>query len=386
MELPLDYPTLRVIWWGLVGVVLIGFAIMDGFDMGVAALLPFVAKTDSERRAVINTVGATWEGNQVWFIVGGAGLFAAWPFVYGASFSGFYLAMFLVLTALILRPVGFKYRSKRPGKAWRRNWDWALFVGGFVPALVFGVAVGNVLQGAPFSLDSDLRVTYHDMFLGGLLGLFSPFTVLCGLTSVAMLVLQGSTWLGLKLEKGAVRDRALRFGLFSAIGVIALFAAGYIFVRFSGLGFSVVGAVSPDGPSNPTRAEVVPMAGAWLSNFGKHPWMWAAPLLGFAGPLVAIAGQRLRTDWLAFIGSSLAVTGIIATVGCSMFPILLPSSVDVHSSLLVWTASSSHLTLFIMLLVVTVFLPIVLFYTAWVYKVLFGRIKTEDLRTNPDLY
>jgi cytochrome d ubiquinol oxidase subunit II len=386
MELPLDYPTLRVIWWGLLGTLLIVFAIMDGFDMGVAALLPFVAKTDPERRAVINTVGATWEGNQVWFIVGGAAIFAAWPLVYGASFSGFYLAMFLVLTALILRPVGFKYRSKRPGKAWRRNWDWALFVGGFVPALVFGVAIGNVLQGAPIHYDSDLRVTYQDQFLGGLLGLFTPFTLLCGLTSAAMLVLQGSTWLAIKLEKGAVRDKAMRFGFFAAIAVIVFFAIGYVFVRFSGLGFSVVTAVSPDGPSNPTRAEVVPMAGAWLANFSKHSWMWAAPLLGFAGPLIAIAGLRLRRDWLAFAGSSLAVVGIISTVGCSMFPIILPSTVDAHSSLLVWTASSSHLTLFIMLLVTGVFLPIILLYTAWVYKVLFGRISTENLKTNPDLY
>ncbi|MCA1935381.1 MAG: cytochrome d ubiquinol oxidase subunit II, partial [Asticcacaulis sp.] len=189
MELPIDYMTLRVIWWLLMGVLLIGFAIMDGYALGTLATLPFVAKTDEERRAVINTVSATWEGNQVWLILGGGAIFAAWPFVYAVSFSGFYLAMFLVLSALILRPVGFKYRSKRPGKAWRNNWDWALFVGGFVPALVFGVAVGNVLQGAPFSLDSDLRITYHDQFLGGLLGLFSPFTVLCGLTSVAMLLL-----------------------------------------------------------------------------------------------------------------------------------------------------------------------------------------------------
>ncbi|MGA9658154.1 MAG: cytochrome d ubiquinol oxidase subunit II [Asticcacaulis sp.] len=386
MELPLDYPTLRLIWWGLVGIILIAFAIMDGFDMGVAALLPFVAKTDPERRAVINTVGATWEGNQVWFIVAGAGLFAAWPLVYAVSFSGFYLAMFLVLMALILRPVGFKYRSKRPGRVWRRNWDWALFLGGFVPALVFGVAIGNVLQGAPFSYDSDLRVTYHDMFLGGLSGLFSPFTVLCGLTSVAMLALQGSTWLGLKLEKGEVRDRALRFGLIAALAVMVLFALGYVFVRFSSMGFSVIGQVATDGASNPTRAEVVPMAGGWLINYGKYPWMWAAPVLGFVGPLIALAGQRLQRDWLAFGGSSLTIVGIISTIGCSMFPILLPSTVDAHSSLLIWTASSSHLTLFIMLLVVAVFLPIILLYTAWVYKVLFGRIKTSDLKTNPDLY
>lgn len=386
MEPIIDYATLRVIWWALVGGLLIGFAIMDGFDMGVAALLPFVAKSDGERRAVINTVGATWEGNQVWFVVGGASLFAAWPFVYGASFSGFYLAMFLVLMALILRPVGFKYRSKRPGEAWRRNWDWALFIGGAVPALVFGVAMGNVLQGASFSYDSDLRLTLHDHFFGGLLGLFSPFTVLCGLTSVAMLVLQGSAWLSIKLEKGDLRDKAMRYGLFAGAAVVVLFAIGFVFVRFGGLGFSVVGDVAADGPSNPTRATVVPQAGAWLLNYGKYPWMWAAPVLGFVGPVAAMLGLRLKNEWLAFGGSSLGVVGIISTVGCSMFPIILPSTVDAHSSLLVWTASSSHMTLGIMLLVTGVLLPVVLFYTAWVYKVLFGRVGVSHLKTNPDLY
>ena len=153
----LDLEMLRVIWWALLGVLLIGFALTDGFDLGVTALLPFVARTDEERRVVINTIAPTWEGNQVWFILGGGAIFAAWPFVYAISFSGFYLAMFAVLASLILRPVGFKYRSKRPSKAWRGAWDWALFVGGFAPALVFGVAVGNVLQGAPFRLDGDLR-------------------------------------------------------------------------------------------------------------------------------------------------------------------------------------------------------------------------------------
>ena len=144
-----DYTTLRLIWWVLLGVLLIGFAVSDGFDLGVGALLPFVAKTDTERRIAINTIGPVWEGNQVWLILGGGAIFAAWPVLYALSFSGFYLAMFLVLFALILRPVGFKYRSKREGVAWRRNWDWALFVGGAVPALIFGVAVGNTLQGVP---------------------------------------------------------------------------------------------------------------------------------------------------------------------------------------------------------------------------------------------
>ena len=156
----IDYEILRVIWWLLLGVVLIGFAVTGGFDLGTGALLPFVAKTDIERRVVINSIGPVWEGNQVWLILGGGAIFAAWPPLYAVSFSGFYLAMFATLFALILRPVGFKYRSKRESAAWRTGWDWALFIGGFVPALIFGVAIGNVLQGVPFHLNDDLRIRH----------------------------------------------------------------------------------------------------------------------------------------------------------------------------------------------------------------------------------
>jgi cytochrome d ubiquinol oxidase subunit II len=379
---PLDYETLRLIWWALMGILLMGFALTDGFDLGVAALLPFVARTDAERRMVINSIGATWEGNQVWFILGGGAIFAAWPLVYAVSFSGFYLAMFLVLAALILRPVGFKYRSKKPDPAWRARWDWALFVGGFVPALVFGVAVGNVLTGLPFRLDSDLRSFYG----GSLLSLFHPFSLLAGLLSVAMLVLHGASWLAIKIEHGAVHDRAKRFGQFAAIASILLFALGGLMVAWGGIGFRVSGAIDPGGPSNPHMAAIVAAPGAWLDNYAAHPWMLAAPVLGFAGPLLAIAGMAMRRELLALAGSSAAAFGIIATVGLSMFPFILPSSIDPGSSLTVWNASSSHLTLFIMLLVTLFFLPIVLLYTAWVYKVLFGRITLKDVRTNPDFY
>ncbi|MBI1196994.1 MAG: cytochrome d ubiquinol oxidase subunit II [Phenylobacterium sp.] len=382
MELPLDYPTLRVIWWGLMGVLLIGFAITDGFDLGVASLLPFVARDDDERRMVINTIAPTWEGNQVWFILGGGAIFAAWPFVYAVSFSGFYLAMFAVLASLILRPVGFKYRSKRPSKAWRTAWDWALFVGGFAPALVFGVAVGNVLQGVPFRLDSDLRAFYEGTFFG----LFTPFTLVCGLLSVAMLVTHGAAWLTMKAEPGRVRDRARTIGTFAAAAAILLFAVGYAFVAFGGLGFRLDGAVDPAGPSNPLRAAAAAAPGAWLSNFGAYPWMWIAPLLGFAGTALALFGIRAGREAPAFLGSSLGAFGIISTVGLSMFPFILPSSIDPRSSLTVWNASSSHMTLFIMLLVTVVFLPIVLAYTAWAFKVMWGRSTTAALHTNPDLY
>lgn len=382
MDLPLDYPTLRVIWWGLMGVLLIGFAITDGFDLGVAALLPFVARDDRERRMVINTIGPTWEGNQVWFILGGGAIFAAWPFVYAVSFSGFYLAMFAVLAALILRPVGFKYRSKRPSRAWRTAWDWALFVGGFAPALVFGVAVGNVLQGVPFRLDGDLRATYEGTFFG----LFTPFTLVCGLLSAAMLTTHGAAWLTMKAEHGPVRDRARAIGSLAALAAVALFLAGYGFAAKGGLGYALQRAAEAAGPSNPLRTTAAAQPGAWLANFAAYPWMWIAPALGVLGAVAAFVGIRRGAEAPAFLGSSLSALGIIATVGLSMFPFILPSSVDAHSSLTVWNASSSHLTLFIMLVVTVVFLPIVLAYTAWAFKVMWGRSTVGALDLNPDLY
>ncbi|MES3083209.1 cytochrome d ubiquinol oxidase subunit II [Sphingomonas faeni] len=377
-----DYETLRLIWWVLLGTLLIGFALTDGFDLGVAALLPFVGRTDAERRMVINAIGPTWEGNQVWFIVGGAAIFAAWPFVYAISFSGFYLAMFLVLAALILRPVGFKYRSKRPDAAWRSRWDWALFVGGFVPALVFGVAVGNVLSGAPFRLDSDLRA----FFDGSFLGLFTPFTLLCGLLSVAMLVLHGSAWLAIKVEHGVVHDRARKFGTVAGLTSLALFAAGWAFVAYGDIGYRIVGAIDPSGPSNPLRTTSEISRGGWLANYALYPWMMIAPVLGFGGAALALFGIRRGSESAAFAGSSASAVGIIATVGLSMFPFILPSSIDSHSSLTVWNASSSAKTLGIMLFVTAVLLPIVVAYTAWAYKVMFGRVTTQEVATNPDFY
>lgn len=382
MHIPLDYETLRVIWWALLGVLLIGFALTDGYDLGVGALLPFVGRSDEERRLVINAIAPHWEGHQVWFILGGGAIFAAWPFVYAVSFSGFYLAMFLVLAALILRPVSFKYRSKHADAGWRNRWDWALFVGGFVPALVFGVAVGNVLIGAPFRLDSDLRMTYE----GSLLGLFTPFTLLTGLLSVAMLALHGAGWLAVKIEEGPVLVRARAIARIAAVVTIALFLVGGLMVARGGMGMAINGAVDTQGSSNPLLSASVAAPGAWLGNYRVHPWMVLAPVLGLVGPLVALAGITARRGWINLAGTALATTGIIATVGCSMFPFILPSSIDPRSSLTVWNASSSHMTLFIMLIVTVIFLPVVLTYTAWVMKMLGGRITLGDVRSNPDFY
>jgi cytochrome d ubiquinol oxidase subunit II len=382
MEFVLDYAMLRIIWWGLLGVLLIAFALTDGWDLGVAAMLPFVARTDVERRMVINAIGPTWEGNQVWFILGGGAIFAAWPFVYAISFSGFYLAMFLVLAALILRPVGFKYRSKKPDPAWRERWDWALFVGGFVPALVFGVAVGNVLQGLPFRLDSNLRAFYDGSFLG----LFTPFSLLCGLLSVAMIVLHGAAFLGVKIERGPVHDRARAFGTVAALLSLAVFALGWAYVTWGGIGFRMASAALPGGPSNPLRSVSVQESGAWLANYAAYPWMMTAPALGFAGAALALLGIRAKWEAPALAGSAVSAFGIIATVGLSMFPYILPSSIDANSSLTVWNASSSRQTLFIMLVATAIFLPLILIYTAWVYRVMWGRVTSKDVATNPHFY
>ncbi|MGV6818901.1 MAG: cytochrome d ubiquinol oxidase subunit II [Parvularcula sp.] len=380
MEIPLDYMTLKVLWWGLVGALLIGFAVTDGYDLGALALLPFVAKKDEERRLVINSLGPMWEGHQVWFITGGGALFAAYPYVYAVSFSGFYLAMFVVLAALIMRPVGFKYRSKRPSKAWRSGWDWALFVGGFVPALIFGVALGNVLQGVPFNLDNTMRTTYE----GGLIGLLNPFGLLCGLASVGMLVMHGAAFLTAKLEKGPVLDRAAGIGSLAGVGVLIFYALAGVWLWKSGMGYKITSAVDMNMLPNPLRKEVVVESGAWMQNYKLYPWMMAAPALGFAGTLLAVLTLRMKKG-IAILFSGLAAAGIIGSVGASMFPFILPSSINPNASLTVWDSTSSHLTLFIMLVVTGIFLPLILLYTSWVFKVLWGRLSTDEA-TAPHRY
>nr|WP_010398593.1 cytochrome d ubiquinol oxidase subunit II [Paracoccus sp. TRP] len=377
----IDYGTLRVIWWLLLGVLLIGFAVMDGFDLGVGMLLPFAGKTDMERRIVINTIGPVWEGNQVWLILGGGAIFAAWPPLYAVSFSGFYLAMFAILAALILRPVGFKYRSKREGPRWRRNWDWALFVGGFVPALIFGVAVGNVLQGVPFRLGSDLRIFYDGSFFG----LLNPFALLCGLLSVAMLAMHGANWLVLK-SSGAVAARARVFARIAALATIGLYALGGLALWLFVDGYRITSVIDPSGPSNPLAKTVENSAGGWFANYAAHPWMLLAPALGFVGALLVLLGLRSGREIGTLLFSKLSIFGIISSVGLSMFPFILPSTVQPGASLTVWDASSSHLTLFIMLFVTVIFLPLIAAYTAWAYKLLWGKVDEDDINGGGHAY
>lgn len=378
----IEYETLRVIWWALLGVLLIGFALTDGFDMGVGALLPFVAKTDVERRVVINTVGPVWEGNQVWFILGGGAIFAAWPPLYAVSFSGLYLAMFAVLAALIVRPVAFKYRSKRDSATWRSSWDWALFAGGAVPALLFGVAVGNVLLGIPFHLNEMLMPRYDGNVLGKFIGLLRPFALLAGVVSFSMLLMHGAAWLSLKTE-GLIANRARRIGTIAGLVAMAGYALAGLWLAVGIDGFALVGDVVTDGPSNPLYSEVS-RGGSWLSAYGERPWIAIAPAMGFVGMALALRGLIAGREISTLLWSKLGITGVISSVGLTMFPFILPSIVDPNSSLTVWDASSSHQTLFIMLVVTVIFLPLILMYTAWVYKVLWGKVTEADVTGNSD--
>lgn len=373
----LDYETLRIIWWVLLGVLFIGFAVMDGFDMGVAMWLPWMGKTDIERRVIINCIGATWEGNQVWFILAGGATFAAWPILYSVSFSGFYLAMLVVLLALILRPVGFKYRSKLTAPKWRRFWDAALFVGGFVPSLIFGVAIGNVIQGVPFHFDEYLRAFYTGTFLG----LLNPFGLFCGLLSVIMLAMHGAFFLSVKTE-GHLQKRAQLAAKITAVMVILIFAVAGIWVYCGIDGYVVTSALPHDAPSNPLHKTVAREAMGWFSNYKTMPITLTAPIVGLLGALFALVFSRRPK--LAFLCSAASLIGIISTVGVSMFPFILPSSSDPGQSLLVWDSSSSALTLFIMLISTVIFLPIILIYTTWVYRVLRGKITIDAILNNQD--
>ncbi|OAM76663.1 cytochrome d ubiquinol oxidase subunit II [Devosia elaeis] len=378
--IPLDYETLRLIWWLLLGVLLIGFAIMGGRDLGVGTLLPFAARTDAERRVLLNLIGPTWEGNQVWLILGGGAIFAAFPSLYAVSFSGFYLAMMVILVALILRPVGFKFRGKVEDKRWRTAWDWGLFIGGFVPALIMGVAVGNVLLGAPFHLDHTMRIFYT----GNFFQLLTPFALLAGLVSVGMVVTHGAALLAGRTE-GIIAERARSYGIWAGLATLVLFALGGVWISFMS-GHVITSVIDPNAPINPLNKSVELVPGGWLSNYSTYPWMIAAPVLGFGGMALAVFGLAARRKWLAYLASSTGIFGIVSTAGLSIFPFFLPSSSVPNSGLTLWDSSSSHMTLFIMLLVTAFFLPIIVMYTGWVFRVMRGPVTSDSLGKNPNAY
>ncbi|TLZ14028.1 MAG: cytochrome d ubiquinol oxidase subunit II [Gammaproteobacteria bacterium] len=376
-----DYETLRLTWWLILGALLIGFAIMDGFDLGIGATFRFLGRTDEERRALLESIEPVWEGNQVWFILAGGAVFAAWPLLYAAAFSGLYLAMFVLLLALILRPVGFMFRNKIPDPRWRNAWDWALLIGGAVPALLFGVAFGNLFLGLPFHFDELQRPVYT----GGFFGLLHPFALLAGVVSLSMLIMHGSVYATLKVGE-PMSGRAAALGRVAALVYAICFIAAGIWVASALAGHQIVSQANVLGPSNPMTKHVAVNQGAWLGNYRTHGILWLAPAIALLAAGVTWGLLGARRPGVAFVSSCLTLAGTILTAGLALFPFLMPSSAQPDQGLTVWDASSSAPTLFLMLVIVAVFLPVVLAYTAWVFRVLRGRITLEEIRRHAGRY
>ncbi|WP_336803423.1 cytochrome d ubiquinol oxidase subunit II [Erwinia aphidicola] len=373
----LTYELMRFIWWLLIGILCIGFAITDGFDMGVGVLSRILGRTDTERRIMINSIAPHWDGNQVWLITAGGALFAAWPTVYAAAFSGFYVAMILVLASLFFRPVGFDYRSKIEDPRWRGMWDWAIFIGSFVPPLVIGVAFGNLLQGVPFHIDTDLRLFYT----GNFFQLLNPFGLLAGIVSLMMFLTQGATYLQMRTV-GELRLRARITAQICALVMMVCFVLAGIWVVYGIDGYVVTSVLDHNGPSNPLVKEVSQQAGAWMVNFNNAPILWTIPALGVVLPLLTIMCSRLEKGAWAFVFSSLTMACVILTVGVAMFPFVMPSSTVPNVSLTMWDATSTLLTLKVMTVAAIIFVPIILAYTTWCYYKMFGRLTKEHIEGN----
>lgn len=371
----LDADTLRLAWWLIIVVLILGFVLTDGFDLGACILLPWAGRNDDERRVIINAVGATWEGNQTWLITAAGATFAAWPLVYAVSFSGLYVAFLLALFGLFCRPVGFDYRSKISDPRWRNTWDWALFAGGLVPTIVFGLLLGDLFLGLPFRLDDDYRPFYE----GGFLDLFHPFACAAGLLAVALCAMHGGAYVQSRADAAFAR-RIGRYTSVAALVVAILVVVCAIWLATSLDGYRLLESSAPNWLSPPQNMQVEHGPGAWLVKPAGMPLAGGLALLGLLAALVTAWCSRAGHCRLAFLGSALTVVGVLGACAVTLFPFVLVSSIEPNRSLTLWNASSSPKTLQIMLWVVIVFVPLILLYTGWVYRVLSGPITVEQIR------
>ncbi|CDT87862.1 cytochrome d ubiquinol oxidase subunit II [Vibrio sp. 1CM2L] len=371
-----DYENLRLFTWAVIGVLLIGFIITDGFDMGVAALLPVLGKSEVDRRIMINSIAPHWDGNQVWLVTAGGAIFAIWPAIYAAAFSGFYLAMIIVLATLWLRPLGMDYRAKIDNPQWKKACDIALIVSGFIPPVIFGVGFGNLMIGVPFEFNELLMMSYQ----GGFWDLLTPFPLLCGLVSLAMVVTQGAAFLQMKTT-GDLKQRAQKVIVCMALVTVGLFIVGGIYA-YTLPGYLITSPVVTDGVSNPLLKHVMKFDDLLLHNYENYPVLWGIPALGIIGMLSCVVMTRLNRAGLAFASSSLSIASIITTAGVALFPMIMPSSLMPSHSLTLWDGTSSELTLSIISVVAVIVVPIILGYTIWCYYKMFGRLDSQYIHDN----
>ncbi|MGA3057858.1 MAG: cytochrome d ubiquinol oxidase subunit II [Candidatus Limnocylindrales bacterium] len=335
-------PALQTVWFLLIGLLLVGYAVLDGFDLGAGIVHLFVARDDSERRSVINAIGPVWDGNEVWLITGGGALFAAFPLVYATVFSSFYLAVMLLLAALILRAVSIEFRSKEANRLWRLAWDVGFTLGSALAALLFGVALGNVVRGLPLDAGGVYR--------GGLVGLLNPFAIVMGLLTLGLAAQQGSAWLVLKTQ-GALQARARQAGVAATFVVIAAWVAA-----------TVIGWYDSN---------------RLFGNFGRSPLAWTGPVVAAIALTSMLYAYRRRQELRAFALSSLAIVALAYTAGATLYPNLVPAA-EASRSLTVDNAHSSDTTLTVMLVVALVGMPIVLAYTAFIYWRFKGKVQLDE--------
>jgi cytochrome d ubiquinol oxidase subunit II len=337
------YLNLETLWFGLIAVLWIGYFFLEGFDFGVGILLPVLSRDEIDRRIMVNTIGPVWDGNEVWLLVAGGATFAAFPEWYATMFSGFYLALFLVLTALIFRGVAFEFRGKGRHPEWKVWWDRAIFWGSAVPALLLGVAFANVLRGVPIGPDRE--------FAGSFFDLLNPYALLGGMTTLLLFTLHGGVFLTLKVD-GELRDRARRTSRWLAVPTAT--------AVFAFLAWTFVNARDNDG--------VVP---------------GVVPIAAVAGVVAVEWLLRERLDGWAFVATGLAIVGLTATIFLNLYPRVMPSSLGAANDLTIWNASSTHYTLTVMTIVAAIFTPIVLAYQAWTYWVFRRRLSRSDLEGTP---
>lgn len=374
------YAVLQLVWWLLLGVLMIAVAVMVGMDMGVGTILRYVGRTDVERRIALKVIGPHWEGNQVWFVLGGGAVFAAFPLIYATAFSGFYVVMLLLLWSMMLRPLGFGYRSQLASPKWRGMWDWTLVISGLVPMLVFGAAFGNLFLGVPFDFSWNLTSTYSGSFIA----LLNPFAILCGLLAISLSVFMGSVTL-MNGAEGAIYERSQRVARYASLLAIALFAIGGIWV-YTMQGYVLTQSPGAGVPQTPLQQVVTLGQQAWFGNFRAQPVLWLLPVLGFVGMLAGFLTVNARRSLLAWWAGALAWAGVITTAGVALFPFLLPSSLKPAQSLTIWNSSSSELTLIWMLGFAVVFLPLIIWYTSWAFYIMRGKVKAEHVEGDDHSY